>query len=59
MTALKKLKQLMTTSPYLGLPVHILNPFNLFVCEKNGFISPVLTQAQSSNTVADHGWRTL
>lgn len=35
LTALTRLKQLMTTSPCLGLPDHS-KPFNLFLCEKNG-----------------------
>lgn len=43
MKALEKLKQLLTSSPCLGLPDHS-KPFNLFVCEKNGFMSSVLTQ---------------
>ncbi|XP_024234276.1 uncharacterized protein LOC112217899 isoform X2 [Oncorhynchus tshawytscha] len=43
LTALTKLKQLMTTSPCLGLPDHS-KPLNLFVCERNGFMSSVLTQ---------------
>ncbi|XP_041753029.1 uncharacterized protein LOC121581603 [Coregonus clupeaformis] len=41
--AFDKLKQLLTSSPRLGLPDHS-KPFNLFVCETKGFMSSVLTQ---------------
>ena len=41
--ALTTLKQALTKSPCLGLPNHE-KPFNLFVAEKNGFMSAVLTQ---------------
>lgn len=37
-----KLKQLMNTSPCLGLSDQS-KPFNLFVCENNGFMTSVLT----------------
>jgi hypothetical protein len=46
LTALTRLEQLMTTSPCVGLPDQS-KPFNCFVCEKNCFMSSVLTQ--------DHG----
>ncbi|XP_034781882.2 uncharacterized protein LOC117973465 [Acipenser ruthenus] len=43
LTALKKLKQLLSSPPCLGLLDHS-KPFNLFVCEKGGFMLAVLTQ---------------
>jgi hypothetical protein len=47
LTALTRLNQLMTTSPCLGLPDHS-KPFNLFVCEKNGFMSGTWRKAAPS-----------
>ena len=44
LNALTILKQALTRSPCLGLPNHD-KPFNLFVSEKEGFMSAVLTQA--------------
>lgn len=44
--SLTRLKQLLTSSPCLGLPDHE-KVFNLLVCEKDGYMSSVLTQ--------DHG----
>lgn len=41
--SIDRLKQLLTSSPCLGLPNHS-KPFNVLVCEKNGFMSSVLTQ---------------
>ena len=43
MKALEKLKQLLTSSPCSGLLDHF-RLFHLFVCEKYGFMSSVLTQ---------------
>ena len=43
LNALTTLKQILTTSPCLGLPQYD-KTFNLFVAEKDGFMSAVLTQ---------------
>uniref|UniRef100_A0A7N8WJ00 ribonuclease H n=1 Tax=Mastacembelus armatus TaxID=205130 RepID=A0A7N8WJ00_9TELE len=42
-TAFTELKQALSSTPCLGLPDHT-KPFNLFVSERNGFMSAVLTQ---------------